>query len=137
TLVHRSPGASSAWLMTFAASGTMQWACTSTVLMRLPAITTSQRRACACTRPPLPPPGPAARPALVSQPTNAIVPGKSPLFGISLPLIDDPKRRQPTTARARNPAPLRQESQHCHGRAIEMLIDARREGNGMHLRHST
>src|SRR5437762_11084141 len=90
--------------LTFAASGTTQCACTSTVLTRLPAMTTSQRRACACACAPLPPPGPAAAPALISHPTNAIVPGKSPLFGISLPLLDDPKRRQPTTARARNPA---------------------------------
>src|ERR1051326_6132727 len=94
--------------MTFAASGTMQCACTSTVLMRFPAMTTSQRRcACACACAPLPPPELAAAPAVISHPTNAIVPGKSPLFGISLPLLDDPKRRQPTTAPARKPAPLR------------------------------
>src|SRR3981189_2797543 len=98
--------------MTFAASGTTQCACTSTVLTRLPAITTSQRRACACA--PLPPPGPAAAPALISHPTNAIVPGKSPLFGISLPLLDDPKRRQPTTPRARNPPPLPRATQPSH-----------------------
>src|SRR5438477_1450294 len=118
--------------MTFAASGTTQCACTSTVLTRLPAITTSQRRACACA--PLPPPGPAAAPALISHPTNAIVPGKSPLFGISLPLLDDPKRRQPTTARARNPASLRRESRHCHGRGIQTAQGTRARGPLMQFR---
>ena len=52
--------------MTLAASGTMQWACTSTVLTRLPAITTSQRFACACACPPEPPPAEALAPALTA-----------------------------------------------------------------------
>ena len=38
------PGASSGWLITAAAAGTMQWACTSMVLTRLPLTTTSRRR---------------------------------------------------------------------------------------------
>src|SRR5690242_17854448 len=66
----------------------MQWACTSTVLTRLPATTTS-RRPCACGCPP-PPPAAALAPAVISHPTKAMVAGKSPLIGISIPLLDDP-----------------------------------------------
>ncbi len=43
TLDHRSPGASSGWLITAAASGTTVWAWISTVLTRLPLTTTSRR----------------------------------------------------------------------------------------------
>ena len=43
-----NPGASSGWLITAAAAGTMQWACTSMVLTRLPLTTTSRRRDWGC-----------------------------------------------------------------------------------------
>src|ERR1700730_12514040 len=46
TLDHSRPGASSGWLITAAASGTMVWAWTSTVLTRLPLPTPSRRRPC-------------------------------------------------------------------------------------------
>src|ERR1700747_1037849 len=46
TLDHNSPGASSGWLITAAASGTIVWAWISTVLTRLPLTTTSRRLAC-------------------------------------------------------------------------------------------
>src|SRR6516225_3246728 len=44
TLDHRRPGASSGWLITAAASGTIVWAWISTVLTRFPLTTTSRRR---------------------------------------------------------------------------------------------
>src|SRR5437764_9603031 len=113
--------------MTFAASGTTQCACTSTVLTRLPAMTTSQRRACACACAPLPPPGPAAAPALISHPTNAIVPGKSPLFGISLPLLDDPKRGSLLRLARRSP-PLRGERHDLVTAAVCRSREADRTG---------
>src|SRR5262249_23707650 len=66
-------------------SGTMQCACTSTVLTRLPLMTTS-RRPCAWLEPP---PAPASGPALISQPTKA---RRGPvcmasLIGMSVPLV--------------------------------------------------
>src|SRR6184192_4058389 len=66
----------------------MQWAWTSMVLTRLP-LTTTSRRPCACGCLPEPPPGPAAAPAVISHPTKAMLAGKSPLIGISVPSIDD------------------------------------------------
>src|SRR6202011_2193773 len=67
----------------------MQWAWTSMVLTRLP-LTTTSRRPCACGCPADPPPGPAAAPAVMSHPTKAMLADKSPLIGISIPVIDDP-----------------------------------------------
>src|SRR5690348_11417208 len=66
--------------MTLAASGTTQWAWTSTVLTRLPLTTTSRRR-WACGAPP-PPPAAALPPALIdwvnSQPVKTIPSGPCP-----------------------------------------------------------
>src|SRR5919198_4367119 len=87
TLDHSRPGASSGWLITFAASGTMQCACTSTVLTRLP-LTTTSRRPCAWAWP-APPPAPALAPAPLSQPTKARrgLVCMVPLIGMSVPLV--------------------------------------------------
>src|SRR4051795_7795544 len=102
-----------------AASGTMQCACTSTVLMRLPAITTSQRRvSCAWACPPEPPPALALAPALTdavnSQSVN-MIPLLRSLAHISLPPLLHPAppgaaeptpdaRRMPTAEAARQRA---------------------------------
>src|ERR1700726_1090040 len=62
----------------------MQCACTSTVLIRLPAITTSQRLACACACPvwPEPPPELAPAPAEISQPVKTRPADASVLIGM-------------------------------------------------------
>src|SRR3954466_11377128 len=92
TLDQSRPGASSGWLMTLAASGTTQWACTSTVLTRFPATTTS-RRPCACGADPPPAPAAAPRPAVISQPVKAIV---APLISFL------PNQALPATAAGRD-----------------------------------
>src|SRR6516165_2309239 len=86
-LDHNSPGASSGWLITAAASGTMVWAWISTVLTRLPLTTTSRRLPC---------PGIGAAPPDRLHPTNAR-PAKAPVIsspgiGISV-LLDQLSRR--------------------------------------------
>src|SRR4051812_21921903 len=89
----------------------MQCACTSTVLMRLPAITTSQRRvSCAC--PPEPPPALALVPALTdavnSQSVN-MIPLLRSLAPISLPPLLHPARpgaAEPTPDARRMPTRL-------------------------------
>src|ERR1700756_2065636 len=89
-LDHNSPGASSGWLITAAASGTMVWAWISTVLTRLPLTTTSRRL-------PGPAPGPGVPEAFDRlHPTNAR-PAKAPVIsspgiGISV-LLDQLSRR--------------------------------------------
>ena len=80
--------------MIFAASGTMQWAWTSTVLIRLPAITTSQRLAWvwvwACAVAWLdPPPELALAPAVISQPVKTRPPDIAELIVMKfLPRFD-------------------------------------------------
>src|SRR4051794_3829465 len=93
--------------MIFAASGTMQCACTSTVLMRLPAITTSQRRcswAWTCPCPAEPPPALALAPALTeavnSQPVNMI-----PLFWSLTAISAFPSCTRPACSSAAEPTP--------------------------------
>ena len=69
----------------------------------------------------------AAAPAVMSHPTKAMLAGKSPLIGISIPVIDDPIS-QPTTAHERNPACFRRLSQGpCHKTVIKRRINEHRD----------
>src|SRR5882757_4664703 len=71
-------GASSGCLITAIAAGTAQWACTSTVLTRLPLTTTSRRRGSSCPwECPCPPRSGAA--AIMAQPTKPMPPASEPL----------------------------------------------------------
>src|SRR6266446_2069041 len=123
--------------MTFAASGTMQCACTSMVLTRLP-LTTTSRRPCAFGCPPEPPPGPAAAPAVMSHPTNAMFAGKSPLIGISIPSIDELS----DFSLLRQASAIPSVYADRHNTVIKHRVNVRPESDGgvggsaMHLRHS-